>query len=335
MAAPSNPATAANPAGAASPASSNGSPVGNGSNNGPTASLNPVIPEPAPENTWVKTGGQSVGINPYQVSQLATSLGNAVFQAGFFTQQMNSLWQKATQLGAVSATLGGTPQADDGALQAFTQDAPRVAKEIQNRLNHFLQCQQDVSKTITVEIGTTDNAHRVPAYAQVHPVIDRSMWFTDAPPPDLTKIQNAIDYFGKNIDLGGSGWLGAWDQSSPARAIYNNWSGAGGNEKTKLSPEELDAVLNALSQSPGTLKMLNYVLDRSNGFPWASADTQLQDDFGTYIAKNAAPGTVNRVAPYLTHLPQLNAVVMGEKLAQIATSIAPGMAAAVNARKKG
>lgn len=231
----------------------------------------------------VRLGGQTVGIDPHLVSQLASTLdkvpGAAAQILNAITGVCNQAAQAQERATPATAPHSGanpfTPMAaivkeNAGALEAIadlhaiSQQAPQVSNEIKARLRHFNACQQEVK-------------HHVLAIA-------RSLWFADEPPPDLAKIRDAIGYVDavRNITRELSRITALPDQV-PGRAILQHW------EQLKLGATEVDAMLNGLT--PDQLKWLN-----------AAVRDDIRNQLGTFILSNASQATIARLRPYLTSL---------------------------------
>lgn len=252
----------------------------------------------AGDNAWVPLGGQTVGIEPHLVGQLASALQKVPGPAGAISKAIGGICDRAAQAQQHATPAPASPQSANpfsrmsafvgenaGALeamvqlQAISQQVPPVAGEIKKRLDNFNACQRE----------------SIPGVAAS---IDKSFWFTDDP----GKIEAAVQYFEDNVFNGPSQLFGG-DGAAPAQAIYNNWTGNGGNEAHRLSGEELDAVLLYLATSkPGDLDQLNTVLGKSSSLVRTGPDTNLQQEFSTLILSHASQQTIEKVKHHLTNL---------------------------------
>jgi hypothetical protein len=164
-----------------------------------------------------------VGFDTVRVGELATKLSAAGRQASGIRESIGRIVanaEDAAATGGYSASPSGT-EPDGGALRTIASQAPPMSSDVKTRLQHLLACA----------------ASSLP--------IDTDLFFNDEEPPDPAKVKAAIAFFNQHIDDSG-GFLWS-DAQQGVLEVLSDWE--------KLTPTELDAVINSLT--PAQFKELN------------------------------------------------------------------------------
>ncbi|MGD0556650.1 MAG: C2 family cysteine protease [Streptosporangiaceae bacterium] len=206
-----------------------------------------------------------VGFDTVRVGELASRLATAGQQASGVRESIARIVANAEDA-AAAGDYDASPsqsEADGGALLTIARGAPPMSSDVKTRLEHLLACQ----------------ASSLP--------IDTDLFFNDENPPDPAKVKAAIAFFNQHIDDSG-GFLWS-DAQQGLQEVLSDWE--------KLTPTELDAVINSLT--PAQFKELNSQLGEGGSW-WGAgnSNTNLRIAFANMIYSEVGTDALSRADAY-------------------------------------